>query len=461
MTAQLTVTGSLRRRLVLQLLVVAAVLSVLLYSTVRGIADRTAETVQDNVLGSATIAIAEQLRADGSAISVEIPYAAFSMLGSFGQDRVFYRITQGADTITGYPDLALPDAGANRVEPVFYTTPFRDYSVRVAAVERRVFLNGISVAVQVLVAQTRLGQQAIAERAANTAAALGIGFFVLALMLSLIASQSALRPLAVLAEAMGRRGPDDLRPLRHPAPQELAPLVGALNGLMARLQGALQRTETFIAEAAHHVRTPLATVRAQAEIALRRAETEESRKTLRAVIRAVEESSRSAGQLLDHATVTYRSDQLAAEDMDVKSILGRVVQGLSPTADLKDLRMIEDLGHGPLMVRGDGVLIESALRNLVDNAIKYSPADSDIHIGAHADAGQIAITIRDAGRGLNGARPDRLTRRFQRGTNVGDVVGSGLGLTIVEQVARAHGGRFELTQNESGGTCARLLLPQL
>ena len=135
------------------------------------------------------------------------------------------------------------------------------------------------------------------------AAALSLAFFLVAVGLSIFAARASLRPLNAFAQAVSRRGPSDLRPLRRDAPPELAPLRGALNRLMDRLGQSIRRSEDFIAEAAHRVRTPLATVRAQAEIALRSAESEESRQRLRRIIRAVDESSRSAGQLLDHATV--------------------------------------------------------------------------------------------------------------------------------------------------------------
>ncbi len=229
---------------------------------------------------------------------------------------------------------------------------------------------------------------------------------------------------------------------------------------MGRLQNALTRTETFIAEAAHHVRTPLATVRTQAEIALRHAEAEGTRQTLRSVIRAVDESSRSAGQLLDHAMVTYRSDQLEQQEVDLADVAGEVVRALGPTGEMKDLSINLAIKAGETRVPGDQVLIESALRNLLDNAIKYSPPESSVRVDVEPSAGGVKISFLDQGRGLQGASKEALTGRFSRGSNVGDVVGSGLGLTIVEEVATAHHGSFELVGKEGQGTCASLYLPR-
>ncbi|GAB4382756.1 sensor histidine kinase [Albidovulum sp.] len=451
--------ASLRLRLVLLLLGIAASMAIVLYLAVRTVAGQAAETTQDGVLGAAALAIAESLQGGDEGVTLDLPYEAFSILGSISADRVFYRIEAGGETLTGYPDLPLPEPdAAQAVAPVFYTRPYRDAEVRIAALSRSLLVARRPVPVQVLVAQTRQGQAAIASRVAQRAAVVGLGSFGLAAILSVLAAGSVLRPINRLARAVSRRGPHDLRPVEHPAPAELRPLVLALNGFIARLHGAIARTETFIAEAAHHIRTPLATVRARAEIALRQSPSEEMRTTLRAVIRAVEESSRSAGQLLDHAAVVARSDRLAAEPLELNRLAAELAEAFRPTAELKDLALRVDGADRPVPLRGDRALLEAALRNLIDNAIKYSPPDSAIEI-AVAPGPPARIEVRDRGRGLGGGDRARLTQRFVRGPNAADVVGSGLGLTIVAEVAAAHGGRFEIEEREGGGTCARLILP--
>jgi two-component system sensor histidine kinase TctE len=235
--------------------------------------------------------------------------------------------------------------------------------------------------------------------------------------------------------------------------------MGALNGFIARLRGALTRTETFITEAAHHVRTPLATVRAQAEIAMRQTDDDATRATLRNVIRAVDDSARSAGQLLDHATVVYRTDQRADEELALGPLIADVAASFRPTAEMRDIQVDVDLPAEKIALRFDRLLLESALRNLIDNAIKYSPADSLIEITLGAREGAALITCADRGRGLGADDGGRLAGRFQRGENVKDVIGSGLGLTIVRDVARAIGGSFTIANREGGGTCAVLILP--
>ena len=459
MTPRPLFTGSLRRRLVLQLLALAAVIAILLYFTARSTANQAAEATQDAILGAATATIADQLRGTEAGVDIDLAYSTFSMLGAMGQDRLFYRILVDGKTVTGYADLPLPQRSPDTLQPAFYSQPYRDTDLRIAAVARSVVVDNQLQPVLVLVGQTRYGQQAIADVMGNRAALLGLGFFLLAVPLSLLSAQSVLAPLNRLAEAVARRGPRDLRPVRHPTPPELAPLVNALNGFVARLRGALSQTETFIAEAAHHIRTPLSTVRSEAELALRQSQDEQTRSRLRSMIRAVEESGRSASQLLDHAMVLYRSDQMESADVDLAQVAQNVIRALSPTADLKDLTLLTEGLTAPLLTRGDALLIEAALRNLLDNAIKYSPPETTITLRLHRKAPFAVMQLCDQGRGLSGANVTQLARRFSRGHNVADVVGSGLGLTIVTEVASTLGGHFTLSPIETGGTCATLSLP--
>ncbi|MEL7528885.1 MAG: sensor histidine kinase N-terminal domain-containing protein, partial [Pseudomonadota bacterium] len=129
--------GSLRRRLLLQLLLVAAILSVALYFTVRALAQQAAETTQDNILIASATAISEAARAERGQILVDVPYSALSMLGSIAEERVFYRVTANELTVTGYDDLPMPPAASEVGAPVFSTSIYKDDEVRVAALPRR------------------------------------------------------------------------------------------------------------------------------------------------------------------------------------------------------------------------------------------------------------------------------------------------------------------------------------
>ncbi len=453
-------TGSIRRRLTFLLAGVAAVLSLVSWAMVTGLARQAAERTQDNVLAASATAIAETLRADQGEIRLELPYSAFSMLGAISEDRVFYRVAAEGKVLTGYPELPVPTLDAPRTGRVtFDTGEYRGEEVRMVSLTRLVTVATEPVAVTVTVAQTRNGVAAIAGELSQLAALLSVALFLVAVALSFFAARASLRPLNEIAQAVARRGPSDLRPLRRAAPEELAPLLTALNRLMERLGESIRRSEDFIAEAAHRVRTPLATVRAQAEIALRSIEDESERMRLRRMIRAVDESSRSAGQLLDHATVAFRAEDLALDRIDLADLARRTVTALEPTAAMKDIDI--RLHAEPAEAEGDTVLLESALRNVLDNAIKYSPEDTAVTLRVERQNDGACITVADEGPGLGDGPYERLTERFRRGQNVDGIVGSGLGLTIANDVLQAHGGRLTLGQAADGrGTCVSLHLPR-
>jgi two-component system, OmpR family, sensor histidine kinase TctE len=450
--------GSIGRRLTLLLAGVAALLSLLSWGMVTGLARQAAERTQDNVLAASAITIAETLRSEQGEVRLELPYSAFSMLGAIGEDRVFYRVTAAGALLTGYADLPPPDQRLAPGQVDFATGLYSGEVIRIASVLRVVLAGAQPVPVVVTVAQTRQGVDQIAAELSRLAAVLSVAFFVVAVAFSAIAARASLRPLNEIAAAVSRRGPSDLRPLRRAAPAELAPLMTALNRLMDRLGQSIRRSEDFIAEAAHRVRTPLATVRTQAEIALHSVSDETERQRLRAIIRAVDESSRSAGQLLDHATVAFRADDLARDPIDLAALARQTAATLEATAALRDIRL--QLNLTPAKVAGDAVLLDSALRNVLDNAIKYSPEDTTVSITVSKLGSMGQITITDQGPGLGDGPVEALTERFRRGANTGGIVGSGLGLTIARDVVAAHGGHLALQQAENGrGACVSLVLP--
>ena len=320
-------------------------------------------------------------------------------------------------------------------------------------------MNNQPVVVRATIAQTRNGQKQTLRQISQTVLFLGIGFFAIAMVLTFYAAQSTIGPLRRLAASVSRRGPQDLRPVESPVPSEMVPLVRSLNQFIGRLKKSLSQSEEFIAEAAHRVRTPLATVRMQAEVTLRRVERDENREALREMIRAIDESSRAAGQLLDHAMVTFRTDHLVVESFDFQVLVDELVTRLRPIAELKEIDLGWQMGK-PALIKGDAILIQNAVRNLIDNAIKYSPTESSIKLTLSQGRSGIALQLIDQGIGFPEKDFELLTDRFVRGSNAQDTIGSGLGLTIADDVANAHGGSLELKNNTEGvGACVTFYLP--
>ncbi|MEC8295035.1 MAG: sensor histidine kinase [Pseudomonadota bacterium] len=451
--------GSIHRRMVLSHLALGALASLCLFLAIRFVAFQTAEATQDNLLRAAANAIGEQISSSGEEVIVKLPHSAFAILETPSQDRIFYNVRLNGVSITGYEDFLPPEETSRLREPFAFAASYRGFDLRAVVLNTSAPVGSEQQAVSILVAQTQYAQGEVADRFAAWAILISAGIFLGFAVLGVLATSSALRPLHRVTEAVARRGPNDLRPLKHPTPVELTPLTSALNEFIRRLRHSLRRTETFIAEAAHHIRTPLSTVQTETEIALRNSPDDATRKVLRKILFSVEESARSASQLLAYATVTQRSDSTPLERVDLRAKVQEAYDALYPTADLKDIDIqLRTEGEG-FDIQGDVLMIEISLRNLIDNAIKYSPPDTTISLHLSSDGDQHCLTVHDQGRGLGQGDPQKLLDRFQRGSDTAGIVGTGMGLAIVNEVARSHGGQLSLKNNKEGGACANLCFP--
>lgn len=451
------IKGSIRRRLSGLLTLVAAIIAVFLYFLIQSVARQIAQSSQDNILVASAISIIDSSSFTKGELSIDLPYSSLSMLDTVTDERVFYSIKLDNKFLSGYK--LLPQADVFKSNNVAYlSSQFLDQDVRVVTVKRLFSINNQPVSLEVSVAQTLNGLKQTLAGTSRLSVIVGVTFFMITSILSFVLARSAVNPLARLTKSISKRGPKDLRPVAASVPAEMVPLVSSLNSLMHRLEKSLTRSEDFITEAAHRVRTPLTVVRAQAEITLRQIDKPRNRKNLKEIIRAIDESSRAAGQLLDHAMVTFRADNLALEKVNVCQLVNDTVDRLRPLADLRDISLEVELFQ-PASVLGDTILLQNALYNIIDNAIKYSPIDSKVVTTVLSIDKNIQISVNDTGPGFNSGEPSKLIERFQRGENVEGIIGSGLGLTIVHEVVEAHNGHLEIKNLVGGGACVSFFLP--
>ncbi|WP_375279519.1 sensor histidine kinase N-terminal domain-containing protein [Pseudooctadecabacter sp.] len=448
MTAEVNTRGSLRKRLALILTGGAAVLAVILFVVVRALSAQIAQQGQDNVLSASMSSILDSAVIRDGRISLDFPYSSLSMLTTDADDRVFYAIYEGDILLSGYGDLMVPPGITPDVSQ-FSTVDYKGQPVRVATGARTLVGADGQRNISVSIGQTQDALSNTLNAISRNVALLGVGFFVLATGLAIWAASFTSGQLRRLTTSVTKRGPQDLSPVAKPVPYEMVPLVGSLNTLMSRLDHTLTQSEDFIAEAAHRIRTPLATVRSHAEATLQRVEHPENRQALVSMVRAIDESSRAAGQLLDHAMVTFRAENLERSDVDLTELLRELVQRMRPIADMKDITL-DLVADGPAMLHGDAILLQNAFRNLIDNALKYAPAETAVKIRV---AGR-SVTVCDGGSGFAADEIHLLSGRFVRGKDTGNKVGSGLGLTIVQAVTTAHGGTMTLSNRPEGGACA-------
>ena len=444
--------SSIRRRLVFLLLMGSATLAFLLYFVVQSVARQAAQESQDNILAASAVSILDGVKLVDGQTDVDMPYSSLSMLDSVTDERVFYAIYLDSNLLTGYPELIKLQTN-NAMVPVFSFGTLFDVDVRIVTVKRQIGKNEVFVSV----AQTLNGQIKVLRNISSIALGVGFGFFVLSAILAFLIAESTIKPLNRLTLSVSRRGPDELRPVSAPVPSEMVPLVNSLNNFMTRLKLSLQRSEEFIAEAAHRVRTPLAVVRTRTEILLREAKTKKSKAELLEVLNAIDDSSRTAGQLLDHAMVSFRLDNLSEDEIEVQFLIKDVIDRISPLYDLKGIQ-IKNNSIQNCRVIGDSILLQNALHNVLDNALKYCSENDTITVTVKDISQNCIIEILDSGEGFpeNSAL---LTNRFTRGENTKGIVGSGLGLTIAKDVVEAHGGNITISNTEEGGACVTFTLP--
>ena len=241
-------------------------------------------------------------------------------------------------------------------------------------------------------------------------------------------------------------------------PQEVSRLVEALNAFMHRLSGLMNTLNTLVADAAHQVRTPLASLRAQAEVALEEPDPERLHARIQRIHQNATHASQLINQLLMDATITHRLGKGARAPVGVAEAVNETRRRIGP---LEARRLRIDIAPEVRRARiaGDRVALREMLRNLVDNALRYAP-DGPVDIQATPVAGyRVALTVSDRGPGIADDEKEAVQQRFTRGRAGESLPGSGLGLAIVRSVAVAHGGSLWLQDRPGGGLSARVILP--
>ncbi len=428
----------------------------LLLTFIQGYAARAADQALDRLLSAAALSIAGAVLVEDGAVVVEMPFAAFAMVS--GQDRIFYSVRgpNGAH-VTGYPDLA-PDAPlADSSLPVFSDTTHNHEAVRLVRLGRLISTVEATVWVTISVAETRGARTELAAEIVG-AALVPVGVLtLLALALVWVMVGQAFSPLVAIDRSLRQRRPDDLSPLDVQVPVEVQRLVGGLNGFMARLEQSMARMGGLVAEAAHQVRNPLASVRAQAELALDEQDDTKLRARVSRIHDSAVEASHLVTQLLMDATISHRMETSGTQTLSVTSIVDEVVGRLDP--DLQPRVQTSDgAGADTAVVLGDRVALREMLRNVIGNALNYT--EGGIEVAVTVMPGDVIhLAVLDRGPGIKDADKARVCQRFVRGSGVEGKIGSGLGLAIAQRVVEGHGGQLILQDRDGGGLVVIAALP--
>lgn len=255
-----------------------------------------------------------------------------------------------------------------------------------------------------------------------------------------------LSPLQRLADEVARRAPGALEPLGNKAevPVEVRPLTEALDALFARTAALIERERRFTADAAHELRTPLAAIKTQAEVALGARDPAQARHAIEQVVRGTDRAARLVEQLLVLARLDPRSGLDTAQPVDLAGIAAEAISAAAPLAAGKkiDIGLSADPAEPPV-VSGDAGLLAVLLRNLIDNAIRYTPENGRIDVSARLEEARAVLRVADNGPGIAAEERTRVLNRFYRVLGSGGS-GSGLGLSIVARIAELHRAHLSL-----------------
>jgi two-component system, OmpR family, sensor kinase len=336
----------------------------------------------------------------------------------------------------GYSDMATPQ-GAWRV----YTGIVGNYIVQVSQL-------------------TNARHQLAARTALRTIAPLLLLLPALGALVWVVVGRG-LRPLQRVAAQVSALSPRSLAPLpNRDLPDEVRPLVDALNGLLVRLRDAADRERAFIADAAHELRTPLTAIGLQAELAERAPEGAERAAAAGALKAGIARATRLVQQLLTLARNEPQAVEGKQEPVDLAGVARDVISGHAAIADGKGVE-IGLAGDVAAIVEGDAEALHTLLGNLVDNAVRYTPAGGSVDVAVRAAGGAVQLIVEDTGPGIPKEARERVFDRFYR-HEAGAGTGSGLGLAIVREIATRHHATVTLSDAAAGGgLCVTVEFPRV
>ncbi len=401
-----------------------------------------AQLAFDQSLADAAVALEARVRADGGPATVDLPKQAEQVLRADADDAFYFVVRSNAGRVlSGDADFPQPAAAQQGA----YDGQMRGEPIRLSFRSMRA---GDEV-IQIGVAQTM--RKRLQVRSAIVRALLLLEtLFSLALVgLIWLSVTNALQPLARLRASLHRRADDDLAPIDGAlVPLELAPVVGAFNELLDKVQTGARKQHDFLADVAHQLRTPLAGFQLQLEwLAARHAGDAGTVHSVGLMGLSNERMIRQVNQLLALARAEpSHFEKARLEALDLAPLVGQVVQYFVDQASKKGIDIGFDLHPTP--VAGDSFLLRDLIDNLVDNAVRYTPAHGTVTVRCYLDGACGMLVVEDSGPGIAPHQRELVFERFVRLDDKSS--GSGLGLAIVRDIATAHGAKVHIGSAEGG-----------
>ena len=449
-------------------LMVGILLPVLLFVLVNTLvlyrqALRAADTAYDRTLLATAKSIGEQLQAVGSGddlrVQATLLYSALEAFEADNRSRIYYRVSGfRGEMVSGFEDLppwkgGLPGRGIYAALVDFYDDTYRDEPVRMAVLLQPVAGTGGQGMATIQVAETLELRQTLARQILVDTLWRQAGLVLLIAAVVVWVVQRATRPVRRVSAALDTRAENDLTPLElSDAPRELRPLMEATNQHMARLDHLLQHQKRFVRDTSHQLRTPLAVLKAQVQSA-RRGDVPPAQ-ALEEIAHTVDRATELANQMLALAKVEQLRQQDDAVVLDWSAVARQVALDLSPLVADRLIDFSVELQPAP--VRAHEWALRELTRNLLHNAIKYTPEGGRITVTLVCDAHAAALTIADSGSGISRTLRERLFQPFASESGQVRASGAGLGLAICREIVLSLGGQISLDNRLDGGRVAGL-----
>ena len=416
-------------------------------------------------------ALAQLITVQNQQVHFNLPLPAREILRADDSDEVFYQVRGvKGELLSGERELPLPtdDDKGLPGEVRLRDDELRGVAVRVAYTWVKLPIantsnnGGAQLPALVQVAETREKRSVLATEIIKGVMLPQFVILPLAVLLVWMALARGIKPLHLLEQRIRRRRPDDLSPLDDKAvPLEVAPLVQSVNDLLTRLNDSIATQKRFLADAAHQLKTPLAGLRMQADLAQREGtSTEDLKRSLQQIGRSSIRATHTVNQLLALARAESGGIHIARQPCNLVQLTMDVVQDCLPRA--MDKRI--DLGcegadaHMPgVWLDGNPTLLQELVRNLVDNAINYTPSSAErpgvvtARVLADTFGKVLLLQVEDSGPGIPEAERELVFQPFYRALG-NEADGSGLGLPIVLEIARQHGATITMEDAHPGQT---------
>ena len=394
----------------------------------------------DRALLDTALDLGRNVRESGNQLYLDLPQPVIEMLISGEQGRFYYRANgPGGEYITGDPDLpdSPPEAQEDRV--TYYDALFRNEPIRAVALRVPVRPGSGKGAILIQVAE-RSSLRADFARQIMLRMMLPQAILVLLAALAVwFGVGIGLRALTSMRREIENRSHVDLSPINETgAPAEVQPLLRAMNDLLSRLSAALAAQQRFIADAAHQLRTPVAALKMQAELAVRQVRDGEAAATLQHLHTAADHAARLVGQLLTLARAEPGSHRsVMREPVALMSLARDVTREWVPRALTRSIDLGFDDASAAATISADPFLIHEMLNNLIDNAIQYTPAGGRVTVRIRLQEDRATLEVEDDGPGIPLDEREKVFERFYRIPG-GAPEGCGLGLAIVREIAQGH-----------------------